>query len=118
MDFLAWLVRKHPVALGWVGFVGVVLAFGFIPVLHPGFVRMDTFQGHTTEEAQKFTALNSHEALTDAGQIAELKEKECELPKAENSDKDAYRKTILTLRAECISDGGGSLCDIPGCGAL
>jgi len=92
------------------------LVFGFWPALHPGFVRVDTFQNAINRVSDQNTSivarLSKHQALDDATKILDLKEKECELPK--DAPKDVYSRDIMSA-AEDYQTITGAQYQIPAC---
>lgn len=94
VELLEFARKAHIGTIAWLAFLGMLIGFGVVPALFPGFARRDSI------------------VTLVAGQIAELKDKECNLPKGQ---RNAYSQRILLLSEECDKMGGGQVCSIPAC---
>ena len=119
-DVLSLAKKIHIGTVAWAAMLlsagTAQIVFGFWPALHPGFVRVDTFQSAINRVSDQNTSivngLRKHQALDDAAKILDLKEKECDLPK--DAPKDVYSRNILSL-AEDYETITGTQYSIPAC---
>lgn len=124
---MEWLDKLHVRTVAWLALLGVIAAFGFVPLIFPGFERADDAKQisasvaavHTEAQAREYRE-DARDAVDDSKSVLQLKAQECSAPK--DAARDVYRQTILTLAQECralaAKSGTAVNCDIPACGDL